>query len=82
MLVVDDGCDDRETLRELFMWIESETKLPIVFQVAKKWKRSCYLHHAGACFDMIVMDDLMPIMNGIESLSLKIKKPLIHQRSL
>lgn len=36
MLVVDDdSCDDQETLRELFMWIESETKLPIVFQVAK-----------------------------------------------
>ncbi|KAL9406976.1 hypothetical protein Peur_003948 [Populus x canadensis] len=35
-----DGCDDRETLRELFMWIESETKLPIVFQVAKNGKEA------------------------------------------
>lgn len=40
VLVVDDGCDDRETLRELFMWIESETKLPIVFQVAKNGKEA------------------------------------------
>jgi hypoxanthine phosphoribosyltransferase len=40
VLVVDDSCDDRETLRELFMWIESETKLPIVFEVAKNGKEA------------------------------------------
>ena len=66
MLVVDDDCDDREALRELFLSIKSETTPSMDVQVAKNGKEAVYLHLAGASFDMIVMDNLMPVMNGIE----------------
>ncbi|KAJ6428319.1 hypothetical protein OIU84_023694 [Salix udensis] len=67
VLVVDDDCDDRETLRELFLSIKSETTPSMDVQVAKNGKEAVYLHLAGASFDMIVMDNLMPVMNGIEA---------------
>ncbi|KAB5573154.1 hypothetical protein DKX38_000348 [Salix brachista] len=67
VLVVDDNCDDRETLRELFLSIKSETTPSMDVQVAKNGKEAVYLHLAGASFDMIVMDNLMPVMNGIEA---------------
>ncbi|XP_011034462.1 PREDICTED: uncharacterized protein LOC105132589 [Populus euphratica] len=67
VLVVDDNCENRETLRELFMSIKSETTPTMDVQVAKNGKEAIYLHLAGASFDMIVMNDLMPVMNGIEA---------------
>ena len=66
VLVVDDNCEDRESLRELLMSIKSQTTPTMDVQVAKNGKEAVYLHLAGASFDMIVMDDLMPVMNGIE----------------
>ncbi|KAG6791287.1 hypothetical protein POTOM_000402 [Populus tomentosa] len=67
VLVVDDDSEGRETLRELFMSLKSETTPTLDVQVAKNGKEAVYLHLAGASFDMIVMDDLMPVMNGIEA---------------
>ncbi|KAL3609436.1 hypothetical protein D5086_000456 [Populus alba] len=70
VLVVDDDSEGRETLRELFMSLKSETTPTLDVQVAKNGKEAVYLHLAGASFDMIVMDDLMPVMNGIEAINL------------
>ncbi|CAK7336231.1 unnamed protein product [Dovyalis caffra] len=67
VLVVDDSSDDRETLRRLFMSIDAEIMSPMDVQVAKNGKEAVYLHLAGASFDMILINDLMPIMDGIEA---------------
>jgi CheY-like chemotaxis protein len=43
-----------------------QKKLQMDVSVAKNGKEAVYLHLAGASFDMIIMDDLMPFMDGIE----------------
>ncbi|KAI5595685.1 hypothetical protein BDE02_03G156800 [Populus trichocarpa] len=40
------------------------------FQEAKNGKEAVYLHLAGASFDLIIMDDQMPIMTGIQATQL------------
>ena len=48
------------------MLLGYQKKLQMDVSVAKNGKEAVYLHLAGASFDMIIMDDLMPFMDGIE----------------
>lgn len=48
------------------MSVETKKQLTMEFQEAKNGKEAVYLHLAGASFDLIVMDDHMPIMTGFQ----------------
>lgn len=60
------GRDLRETRQRLLVLLGYQKKLQMDVSVAKNGKEAVYLHLAGASFDMIIMDDLMPFMDGIE----------------
>ena len=48
------------------MVVGTEKQFTLEFQEAKNGKEAVYLHLAGASFDLIIMDDQMPIMTGIQ----------------
>ncbi|XP_052306024.1 uncharacterized protein LOC7496072 isoform X2 [Populus trichocarpa] len=64
------GRDLRETRQRLLVLLGYQKKLQMDVSVAKNGKEAVYLHLAGASFDMIIMDDLMPFMDGIEAINL------------
>ncbi|KAG6787911.1 hypothetical protein POTOM_003958 [Populus tomentosa] len=70
VLVVHDSRDLRETRQRLLVLLGYQKKLQMDVSVAKNGKEAVYLHLAGASFDMIIMDDLMPFMDGIEAINL------------
>ncbi|KAL9386617.1 hypothetical protein Peur_019741 [Populus x canadensis] len=70
VLVVDDDCDARGTIQRYTMPVGTEKHRAMEFQEAKNGKEAVYLHLAGASFDLIIMDDQMPIMTGIQATQL------------
>ncbi|KAB5573155.1 hypothetical protein DKX38_000349 [Salix brachista] len=70
VLVVHDSRDLRETRQRLLVLLGYQKKLQMDVSVAKNGKEAVYLHLAGASFDMIIMDDRMPFMDGIEATKL------------
>ncbi|XP_073264153.1 two-component response regulator ARR22-like [Populus alba] len=52
------------------MVVGTEKQFTLEFQEAKNGKEAVYLHLAGASFDLIIMDDQMPIMTGIQATQL------------
>ncbi|KAI9398356.1 hypothetical protein POPTR_003G172866v4 [Populus trichocarpa] len=70
VLVVDDDRDARDTIQRYTMPVGTEKHRAMEFQEAKNGKEAVYLHLAGASFDLIIMDDQMPIMTGIQATQL------------
>jgi YesN/AraC family two-component response regulator len=48
------------------MPVGTEKHRAMEFQEAKNGKEAVYHHLAGASFDLIIMDNQMPIMTGIQ----------------
>ncbi|KAJ6414691.1 hypothetical protein OIU84_003654 [Salix udensis] len=67
VLIVHDDRNARDTIWNYAMAVGTEKQFTMEFQEAKNGKEAVYLHLAGASFDLIVMDDQMPIMTGIQS---------------
>ncbi|KAI9398354.1 hypothetical protein POPTR_003G172750v4 [Populus trichocarpa] len=63
------------------MPVGTEKHRAMEFQEAKNGKEAVYLHLAGASFDLIIMDNQMPIMTGIQATQLLrkmgVKSPII-----
>lgn len=57
-LIVDDD-DTARSIHKLFL-----RKFGVEIQEAKKGEEAILAHHSGACFDLILMDLYMPVMNG------------------
>ncbi|CAK7336230.1 unnamed protein product [Dovyalis caffra] len=70
VLVVHDSRNLRETRQRLLVLLGYQKKLQMDVSVAKNGKEAVCLHLAGASFDMILMDDLMPFMNGLETIKM------------
>jgi CheY-like chemotaxis protein len=66
VLIVDDDRTIRETNRRFMALAGTQKQLRMEFQEAKNGKEAVYLHLAGASFDLILMDNQMPIMTGIQ----------------
>ncbi|KAJ6934242.1 hypothetical protein NC651_009320 [Populus alba x Populus x berolinensis] len=66
VLIVDDDLTVRDTNRRLMMSVETQQQLTMEFQEAKNGKEAVYLHLAGASYDLILMENHMPIMTGIQ----------------
>jgi CheY-like chemotaxis protein len=66
VLIVDDDLTVRDTNRRLMMSVETPKQLTMEFQEAKNGKEAVYLHLAGASYDLILMENHMPIMTGIQ----------------
>ncbi|KAG6781467.1 hypothetical protein POTOM_014373 [Populus tomentosa] len=67
VLIVDDDLTVRDTNRRLMMSVETQQQLTMEFQEAKNGKEAVYLHLAGASYDLILMENHMPIMTGIQA---------------
>ncbi|KAL3599435.1 hypothetical protein D5086_007353 [Populus alba] len=67
VLIVHDDRDARDTIWRYVMVVGTEKQFTLEFQEAKNGKEAVYLHLAGASFDLIIMDDQMPIMTGIQA---------------
>ncbi|KAJ6703147.1 TWO-COMPONENT RESPONSE REGULATOR [Salix viminalis] len=67
VLIVHDDRNARDTIWNYAMAVGTEKQFTMEFQEAKNGKEAVYLHLAGASFDLIVMDDQMPIMTGIQA---------------
>jgi CheY-like chemotaxis protein len=48
------------------MSVETQKQLTMEFQEAKNGKEAVYLNLAGASYDLILMENHMPIMTGIQ----------------
>ncbi|KAG6781427.1 hypothetical protein POTOM_014330 [Populus tomentosa] len=70
VLIVHDDRDARDTIWRYVMVVGTEKQFTLEFQEAKNGKEAVYLHLAGASFDLIIMDDQMPIMTGIQATQL------------
>ncbi|KAI5595748.1 hypothetical protein BDE02_03G161300 [Populus trichocarpa] len=70
VLIVDDDRTIRETNRRFMALAGTQKQLRMEFQEAKNGKEAVYLHLAGASFDLILMDNQMPIMTGIQATQL------------
>ncbi|KAJ6934174.1 hypothetical protein NC651_009273 [Populus alba x Populus x berolinensis] len=70
VLIVHDDRDARDTIWRYVMVVGTEQQFTLEFQEAKNGKEAVYLHLAGASFDLIIMDDQMPIMTGIQATQL------------
>jgi CheY-like chemotaxis protein len=68
VLIVDDDRNARDTIQRYKMPVGTEKHRAMEFQEAKNGKEAVYLHLAGASFDLIIMDNQMPIMTGIQVL--------------
>nr|TKS08673.1 hypothetical protein D5086_0000099720 [Populus alba] len=68
VLIVDDDRNARDTIQRYTMPVGTGKYRAMEFQEAKNGKEAVYLHLAGASFDLIIMDDQMPIMTGIQLL--------------
>ncbi|PNT46183.1 hypothetical protein POPTR_003G177300v4 [Populus trichocarpa] len=67
VLIVDDDLTVRDTNRRLMMSVETQKQLTMEFQEAKNGKEAVYLNLAGASYDLILMENHMPIMTGIQA---------------
>ncbi|CAK7336235.1 unnamed protein product [Dovyalis caffra] len=67
VLIVDDDLRARDTNRVFMMLVGKQKLLRMEVQEAKNGKEAVYLHLAGASFDLILMDNQMPIMTGIQA---------------
>ncbi|KAJ6326264.1 hypothetical protein OIU78_013379 [Salix suchowensis] len=70
VLIVDDDRNARDAIQRYTIRIGAQKHCTMEFQEAKNGKEAVYLHLAGASFDLIVMDDHMPIMTGIQATQL------------
>ncbi|KAJ6346975.1 hypothetical protein OIU76_003631 [Salix suchowensis] len=70
VLIVDDDRNARDAIQRYTIRIGEQKHCTMEFQEAKNGKEAVYLHLAGASFDLIVMDDHMPIMTGIQATQL------------
>ena len=66
VLIVHDDRDARDIIWRYVMVVGTEKHFTLEFQEARNGKEAVYLHLAGASFDLIIMDDQMPIMTGIQ----------------
>ncbi|CAK7336234.1 unnamed protein product [Dovyalis caffra] len=67
VLIVDDDPVIRDINRRAIMSFGAQTEFIIDVQEAKNGKEAVYLHLAGASFDLIFMDNQMPVMTGIQA---------------
>ncbi|KAL3599434.1 hypothetical protein D5086_007352 [Populus alba] len=81
VLIVDDDRNARDTIQRYTMPVGTEKHRAMEFQEAKNGKEAVYLHLAGASFDLIIMDNQMPVMTGIQATQLLrkmgVKSPII-----
>ncbi|KAJ6703146.1 TWO-COMPONENT RESPONSE REGULATOR 24 [Salix viminalis] len=70
VLIVDDDRNARDAIQRYTIRIGEQKHCTMEFQEAKNGKEAVYLHLAGASFDLIVMDDHMPIMTGFQATKL------------
>eukprot|EP00258_Populus_trichocarpa_P036186 XP_024452205.1 uncharacterized protein LOC18109005 [Populus trichocarpa] len=70
VLIVHDDRDARDIIWRYVMVVGTEKHFTLEFQEARNGKEAVYLHLAGASFDLIIMDDQMPIMTGIQATQL------------